>query len=82
MDGTLRVVSISPVRIANKLSGNLLTLSWPADLIVWRLQAQTNSLSVGLGSNWFDIPNSGTTNEMIFALEPTAGCVFYRLIYP
>jgi autotransporter-associated beta strand protein len=82
MDGTLRVVSISPVTIANKISGNLLNLSWPADHIGWSLQAQTNSLSVGLGSNWFDIPNSYTTNEMTFALEPAAGCVFYRLIYP
>jgi autotransporter-associated beta strand protein len=43
MDGTLRVVSISPVTIANKISGNLLNLSWPADHIGWRLQAQTNS---------------------------------------
>ncbi|HEU0039069.1 MAG TPA: autotransporter-associated beta strand repeat-containing protein, partial [Verrucomicrobiae bacterium] len=84
-DGTLRVssvVSSAPVTIINTSSGSLLTLSWPADHIGWRLQAQTNSISVGLGPNWLDVPNSIATNQMTFTLDPTAGGVFYRLIYP
>ena len=84
-DGTLRVssvVSTAPVTIASTASPSLLTLSWPADHIGWRLQAQTNSISVGLGTNWFDVPNSTATNQMTFTLDPTSGSVFYRLRYP
>jgi fibronectin-binding autotransporter adhesin len=84
-DGTLRVspvVSSVPIPITYIVSGSFLTLSWPADHIGWRLQAQTNSISVGLSTNWLDIPNSSATNQMTFSLDPTAGCDFYRLLYP
>ena len=81
-DGTLRLVSTSPVTMNNNRSGNLLTLSWPADHVGWRLQAQTNASNVGLGTNWFNVPNSIATNQMTFAIDPTAGCVFYRMVYP
>ena len=81
-DGTLRVVSTAPVTITNIASGSLLTFSWPADHIGWRLQAQTNSVSVGLSTNWLDVPNSAATNQMTIAPDPTAGSVFYRLVYP
>lgn len=84
-DGTLRVssvVSIAPVTITTTLSGNLLTLAWPTDHIGWRLQAQTNSNPVGLSADWFDVPSSISTNRMTFTLDPTAGSVFYQLVYP
>jgi autotransporter-associated beta strand protein len=81
-DGTLRVVSTSPVTMSNSRSGNLLSFSWPADHIGWRLQAQTNSSSVGLSTNWFTVPNSITTNQMTFPIDPAVGSVFYRLVYP
>jgi autotransporter-associated beta strand protein len=81
-DGTLRVVSTSPVTMANSISNGLLTLSWPADHTSWRLQVQTNSLSRGLSTNWFTVPNAIVTNQMTFTVDPANGCVFYRLIYP
>jgi autotransporter-associated beta strand protein len=81
-DGTLRVLSTAPAGIAARASRNLLTLSWPADHIGWRLQAQTNSMSVGLSANWFDVANSVTTNQMSFPVDVAEGCVFYRLVYP
>ena len=81
-DGTLRVVSIAPVTIISTVSGSLVTLSWPTDQVGWRLQAQTNSLSVGVGTNWFDVPASTATNQLTFPLDPTAGSVFYRLVWP
>ena len=81
-DGTLRVVSTAPVTITHARSGNLLTFSWPADHIGWRLQVQTNSTAVGVGTNWLTVLNSIATNQMTVTLDPTAGCVFYRLIYP
>jgi hypothetical protein len=57
-----------------------LTLSWPADHTGWRLQAQTNTL--GLGTNWFDVPGSESTNTMSLPGDLRNGRVFYRLIYP
>jgi fibronectin-binding autotransporter adhesin len=81
-DGTLRVVSTLPVNIAAIASGNVFNLSWPIDHIGWRLQAQTNSLSVGLSTDWVTVANSVTTNRMTVTIDPNVGCVFYRLVYP
>jgi fibronectin-binding autotransporter adhesin len=86
-DGTLRVVSTAPATIAMGLltacgpSSQCFTLTWPADHTGWRLQSQTNPISIGLRSNWFSVPSSLLTNQMTFTL-PNTGCVFYRLVYP
>lgn len=85
VDGSIAVyalVATNPTNITSVLNGNELTLSWPADHTGWRLQAQTNSLAEGLGSIWADVPNSTSTNLMAFPVDPSAGSVFYRLIYP
>ena len=85
-DGTLRVVSTTPTAISVArnvpIALTSLTISWPADHTGWRLQVQTNSISVGLSSNWVDVPDSAATNQMAFSIDPTVGCVFYRLLYP
>jgi fibronectin-binding autotransporter adhesin len=81
-DGTLRVVNTSPATMTNGRSGNLLSLSWPADHIGWRLQVQTNSNGIGLSTNWFNVANSTATNEMSLTLDPTGRYVFYRMVYP
>jgi autotransporter-associated beta strand protein len=81
-DGTLRIVSTLPVAMSNVISSGLVTLAWPSDHIGWRLQTQTNSISVGLSNNWFTLSNSIATNRMTFPINPSAGCVFYRLVYP
>ena len=57
-------------------------ISWPADQIGWRLEGQTNSLDVGMSSNWFTVPDSTTTNRVIMTIDPANGAVFYRLVYP
>ena len=59
-----------------------LSLVWPTDHTGWRLQAQTNTPSVGLTTNWADVPDSTATNQLTLPLHPTAGSVFFRLIYP
>jgi hypothetical protein len=84
-DGTLRVatsINTTPANIVSVLSGNNLTLSWPADHTGWRLQAQTNSLGVGLRSNWVDVVGSTTVNQMTIQMTPANGSVFFRLVYP
>ncbi len=44
-------VNATPTNIVFSTSGNQLTLSWPTDHIGWQLQAQTNSISVGINTN-------------------------------
>jgi autotransporter-associated beta strand protein len=84
-DGTLRVVSTSAVTLTAARvapcapSSQCLTLSWPTDHTGWRLQVQTNSLS---RTNWFNLPNSTGTNQIILPIDPNITSLFYRLIYP
>ena len=53
-------VNTNTFTITNSVSGGNLNLSWPTDREGWRLQVQTNSLSTGLSSVWYDWPNSRT----------------------
>jgi hypothetical protein len=46
------------------------------------LPSQTNTLATGLGTNWFDVAGSMTTNSMNLPKDNTQGGVFYRLVYP
>ena len=78
-DGTLRVVSTTPPPIIFLASGNSLTVSWPVDHRGWQLQLQTNSLMVGIGTNWLDVAGSTATNQMTIPIDPDAPCTFYRL---
>ena len=47
----------------------------------WELQMQTNSLAVGLGTNWTTINGSDATNQRAIPLN-VDGSAFFRLIYP
>lgn len=76
------LVNQNPTNIISSVTGNELTLSWPADHAGWELQAQTNSLVTGLGANWVAVPGSTATDQMVIPISPTSGCVFYRLVYP
>jgi autotransporter-associated beta strand protein len=84
-DGTLRVVAganSARTNIIAQVVGNQLDLSWPADHTGWRLQVQTNSISVGLRTNWVDVPGATTTNHVVVPINPANGAVFYRMAYP
>jgi autotransporter-associated beta strand protein len=84
-DGILRLVSSVNTGRTNITAvhvGNQLTLSWPADHIGWRLQVETNSVAVGLRSNWVDVAGSTTTNSVTVPINPGIGSVFYRMVYP
>jgi autotransporter-associated beta strand protein len=75
-------VAANPTNIVSRLDGGKLVLSWPADHKGWRLQAQTNSPSVGLGTNWVDVPNTAGLTSVTNTINPKDGAVFYRLVYP
>jgi hypothetical protein len=78
--GTL--VNPNPTNIVSSVAGGQLTLSWPADHTGWRLQVQSNSLAIGLGTNWVTVPNSTATNQVSVPVSTADGAVFYRLVYP
>ena len=76
-------VNPTPTNIVTTVkSGNQLTLSWPADHIGWRLQAQTNPPGVGLNSHWVDVAGSASVNTVPITIVNTNGPVFFRMIYP
>ena len=63
------------------------TLSWPEEYIGWRLEGQTtNSLQVGLSTNWVTIANSFRTNQIIITIPtnnpPAISNAYNRLVYP
>jgi hypothetical protein len=74
-------INPNPGPIQYSVAGNLLTLSWPTNL-GWTLQAQTNSLPTGIRTNWVNVANSSTTNQVMVPMSPTNSSVFYRLILP
>lgn len=76
-----RTVSLSPPQLASSLNQGQLQLMWPADHTGWQLQAQTNPLAAGLGTNWTTISGSASTNQISLPTSATNGSVFYRLIY-
>jgi hypothetical protein len=82
VDGSLRVVSTNAANLTLGVMANQLTLVWPVDHIGWRLQVQTNDLTAGLGSNWFDVPNTAATNQLTIPMTTGNASVFFRLIFP
>jgi hypothetical protein len=74
-------VNPNPTNIVFSVAGNELTLTWPTDHIGWQLQAQTNTLSVGIGTNWVNVSGTSTTNQVVIPVNPNDGSVFYRLKY-
>ena len=75
-------ISSTPTNIVAEVTGNSLTLSWPASHVGWILQAQTNSLAIGLGETWANVPDSTTTNSVIVPINLANPTVFYRLALP
>ena len=88
LNGTIAVVATAvttPTNITAMINGSNLELSWPADHTGWRLQVQTNSLSVGLVTNllnWVTITNTELSNSYTNTIDTVNGTVFYRMVYP
>ena len=85
--GELYLVVVSPVNttpapIVSTTSGSTLTLTWPTDHQGWRLQVQTNNLTTGISTNWYDWPGSTNTTSVNISMDPNAPTVFFRMIYP
>jgi hypothetical protein len=59
-----------------------LQISWPSDHTGWILQAQTNALTGGLGTQWTAVANANATNLLNVGADRTPGSVFFRLVHP
>jgi Alginate lyase/Fibronectin type III domain len=75
-------VSLAPPQMISSFTGGQLQLSWPSDHFGWRLEAQTNSLSRGLGTNWITVLGSTSTNQISIPIGVDNGSAFFRLVYP
>jgi hypothetical protein len=75
-------VALNPTHLTSVLSGNVLTLSWPADHLGWRLQVQTNALPTGLSTDWVTLPGSDLVSSTNITINPGNGAVFFRMVYP
>ena len=57
-------------------------LSWPSDYIGWSLQQQTNTLAVGIYTNWTTVSGSSATNEIYITNSVAIPASFFRMVYP
>ena len=76
VDGTVSVVAVSgPPTLQYTFSGSSLTFTWTGS---YKLQAQTNSLEVGISKNWYDVVGGGTSGVSV-PVSAANGTVFFRL---
>jgi hypothetical protein len=81
-NGTLSVVStaVAPPELQYAITPtNTFVVSWSGS--GFHLQAQTNTVGVGLSTNWGDYPG-GTASPVIVPINPANGSVFLRLVSP
>jgi hypothetical protein len=71
--------------LTNSVSGNTLTLTWPADHLGYRLLEQTNNLNKGVSSNtndWMTVPGSTASTTASITIIKATNNAYYRLVYP
>jgi len=81
----ITTVNPNPTNIVAAVSGNVLTLSWPADHTGWRLLVQTNNLANGISANtndWTTVPGSSGVDLENLTINPLLPTEFYELVYP
>lgn len=87
--GSIAVLSVTapptipttPTNITFSVTSSNITIGWPSNYTGWTLQTQTNSRSIGLKTNWFDVAGSELTNALTFPINKVDPTVFFRLIY-
>jgi len=77
-----RPTSSAVPQLGSTLATGQIYLSWPSDHTGWRLEMQTNALTLGLGTNWVTVDGSTNFNQISLPLNPTNSSVFLRLVYP
>jgi autotransporter-associated beta strand protein len=78
----IQTVTTNPTNLIYSVTDDLLTLSWPAGHVGWRLQMQANVLATGLSTNWVEVAGSTATNQVTMPISAGNASVFFRLVYP
>lgn len=73
-------INPNPGTIQFGFSSGTLSLAWPTNA-GWLLQAQTNSIQIGLSNNWVTVPGSDSITNLNITIDP-ASASFFRLIHP
>jgi fibronectin-binding autotransporter adhesin len=81
MDGSITVTSVSRPMLNFAQTGNSLQFYWDTSFGAYKLQAQTDSLTVGLNTNWTDYPG-GVTRPVTVTIDSTKETLFFRLVSP
>ena len=76
---TLSSASVAQIPLDVTYGGGSLTFSWTN--AAFKLQSQTNTLGVGLSTNWGDYPGGGSSPVSV-PVDAAQGAVFFRLITP
>jgi fibronectin-binding autotransporter adhesin len=77
-DGSITALSLLPTpTLSFTQTGTNLQFSWTAS--GFKLQAQTNSINVGISTNWADYPGGGTSPVTV-PIVRTNPTVFFRLV--
>jgi hypothetical protein len=77
---TVFATASNPTNITFSVSGNTLTLSWPADHLGWI--AQSNSVGVNAPGAWVDIPGSQSVTTLNITIDRTQPANYFRLHHP
>lgn len=82
VNGSISVATATGAPISAVLNGTSLDLTWPLDALGAQLQVQTNSLAVGLSTNWSPVAGSTDVNAVSIPVDPANPTVFLRLVFP
>jgi polygalacturonase len=74
--------SNQPTPITAQVVSGSMQIFWPHDHLGWSLEIQTNALNAGLRANWFVVPGSTVTNQLLLPINPANPSVFLRLVSP
>lgn len=75
-------VNTNPTNMVVSVNGLNEIICWPGDHTGWHLQVQTNSLAVGLSTNWVNVPGTSANSCYTNTIDPANGAVFYRTLFP
>jgi len=73
-------ISTVPPTMTFSRNGSLLTISWAPDHLGYVLQS--NSTSLAISANWFNVPGSSTVTNFPITVVPGQSNVFFRLKSP
>jgi hypothetical protein len=73
-------VPLTPPPLTNSVVGGTnLNISWPTTHLGYQLQVQTNTLAVGIDTNWYPILGTETNTSYSAPIDVANPTVFYRL---